>query len=439
MLASLVFDLPHASEESARTSLWLRVGALLVVGYIVFALVLIGIPGLSRGGIAMAVLAFGWLLFGIATGPATFPRVLLLPLAFYAWTLASGFMLDRYPVDYVGQLTTVWIGGIAIAAFVANGVSLNLVIGGFVLLFAANMVAVAVGYDGYQVNVVNEGLSSSLDGGAGVGAEIARVSGLAGQTNLLVGLAFTLPFLLFLTRRAVGLVVYLLALAVCITITIQTGSRSGIAFTLLFVVAGALFMVRSLPMRAVMVALGLAGSMFIYVYFEDPLALSRLTQGPLGDLVIVKRTLAGIDGTDNSAAVREQLASGFWDQFNARPFFGYGPNQFSVVSGDGLYAHNNFAEIAVNWGLVGLLLYYAMYVVAFVGCLFSVPPRLPALATLAFLVAADIWFVTFIERPLVLCLCLLLVVAAGRASVRGSGRRSRSRSRSGRRRRRRPA
>lgn len=432
MLASLVFDLPRSSDVAARSGLWLRVGAALVVAYIVFALILIGVPGLARGGAVVAVAAFFWLLFGIATGQATFPRVLLLPIAFYTWAVVSGVMLESYPTEYVGQMTTVWIGGIAIAGFVANGVSLNLVIGGFVTLFLANMVAFGMGYDGYQVNVLDQGLGSAFD----VDGEVRRVTALAGQSNLLVALTFTLPFLLFLSRRRAGLPIYLVAIAICVTMTILTGSRSGIAFTLLFVVAGALFMIRSLPLRAVMVALGLAGSMFIYTYFEDPLAVSRLTQGPIGDLVIVKRTLAGIDGTDDSAAVREELATGFWSQFNARPFVGYGPDQFRQVSGDGLYAHNNFAEVAVNWGLVGLLLYYAMYIVAAVGAAFSVPHRLPALATLAFLVAADNWFVTYIERPLVLCLCLLLVVVAGRVSFHRSGVRVASAS-SGRRRRRR--
>jgi len=79
---------------------------------------------------------------------------------------------------------------------------------------------------------------------------------------------------------------------------------------------------------------------------------------------------------------------------------------------------------------VGLILYYSMYVVAFIGILL-LPRRLPMLATLMFLVMADIGFVTIVNRGMVLTLCLLLIVIypMGSVSTKDKSRKKRRRRR----------
>lgn len=45
----------------------------------------------------------------------------------------------------------------------------------------------------------------------------------------------------------------------------------------------------------------------------------------------------------------------------ANPLFGCGLGQFNVVSGTGLYAHNDLMEVSVATGVPGFLLYYSVY------------------------------------------------------------------------------
>ena len=47
------------------------------------------------------------------------------------------------------------------------------------------------------------------------------------------------------------------------------------------------------------------------------------------------------------------------------PFFGRGLDAFRWLSGEGTYAHNNFVDVGVSLGLVGVVLYYAIHVVLF--------------------------------------------------------------------------
>jgi len=422
-LSKLVFDDKQFVANRSRPGLWLGGAALLVLGYLLFGLTLQGVQGLSRGGFVFAAAGLLWAVVGLVTRQASFPPILALPLAFFVYTAVTGLQLSTYPLEYILQLFTVWMGAVSIALFLANGVSINVVFLGLVVLCAANFTAVALGFDTYKVNVQDFD-AESLDG-----AEILRHSGLAGQTNKLVGLLFTLPFAVFLLRRRLGLVVYVVLVGLCLTTAVVTGSRTTLAFTTLFVLSGAVWLIGSGIARMLLLAAGLAGALILADFFGSDQALSRIENSSLGELVLVKRALRAVDGDDSSAETRAAFATDFWPYFNEQPFIGYGPERFGEITGADTYAHNNFVEIAINGGLVGLLLYYAMYGAIGLGIVSSLPRALPLLAPLAFLIVADGAFVTMLARGMVLLLCLCLVTV--RFSVGSDGRRRRRRRRHG--------
>jgi O-antigen ligase len=51
------------------------------------------------------------------------------------------------------------------------------------------------------------------------------------------------------------------------------------------------------------------------------------------------------------------------------PLFGQGLESFRWLSGEGKYAHNNFIELGVSLGLIGVILYYAFPLVILVSAL----------------------------------------------------------------------
>ena len=76
------------------------------------------------------------------------------------------------------------------------------------------------------------------------------------------------------------------------------------------------------------------------------------------------RLMQSVNMEDGSTRTRFELVRIGLGLFISNPLFGCGLGQFSIVSGTGHYAHNEFVEIAATTGLPGLLLYYSVYVIA---------------------------------------------------------------------------
>ncbi len=74
--------------------------------------------------------------------------------------------------------------------------------------------------------------------------------------------------------------------------------------------------------------------------------------------------ISGEGDGDESAKVRLSMIIDGWNIFKDRLMIGYGANNYAIVSGYGVYSHNNFIEILVDFGLVGFILYYLVYVIA---------------------------------------------------------------------------
>lgn len=417
-LKGFLYETNAARGYYSSSELWLSVAAILTVCYLVFGLLLVGIPELSRGAVVVAIASFCWGLFGFITGAATLRPILFLPVLFYFVTVMSGFTQAAYPVEYIGQITTVWLGAISISFFLTNGVSVKIIIAGLFVVFVANIVAISLGYEGYQINIQGESVDSLES------VEVQRSSGLAGQANVLLILVFSLPFAVFLLERKVNLLVYLVLVGACITTTVLTGSRSGIALSLLFMVFGALFLLKNGFGKYLLILTGLVGSIVALQYFTNPHILSIISNSELGEVVVVERTIQGLEGADESANVRESLITESWQHYYKKPWLGYGPNQFSEVVGQGYYAHNNFVEIGINWGLAGQITYYLCYLAIIIG-MFKVN-RIALLTPLLFLILADQWFVLFLERPAVLLLCAMLAISVTPRPMRGRRRRRRS-------------
>lgn len=72
----------------------------------------------------------------------------------------------------------------------------------------------------------------------------------------------------------------------------------------------------------------------------------------------------GPEEADASTLIRYMMIENGWKWFQFKPILGHGLNNFAYLFSnvlDDVYAHNNFIEMMVNLGLVGLMLYYAFY------------------------------------------------------------------------------
>ena len=403
-IKAFVFDRIYRTDDYPYVGKWLYGCAFFTTMYIIFGLVLIGIPGLSRGGIVTALLGFSWALYGVVLKKRTFPLVLCLPVFFYSIIVLSGLLVYKYPVDAVGKLTTAWLGALMIGIFIANGLSLRFVVLSFSLIIVANLAAYAVGYDARVAHVL---VQREFD--YSIYHKVTRSTGLAGQANLLVAIVYTFPFLLFLFRKSLGVPILASCTILCAVFMFLTASRSTIPFTVLFIVFGCLFFIRRPGAKMISIITGVYICIISsYLLFSYSIT-QYLSDSKFAKIEFIRRVLEVLNNQSGSVTDRVELASGFTRHFLEHPFLGYGPDQFKIVSGGGSYAHNNPVELLINYGFVGSIAYYSMYYYIAVKIFRYWPYNAFLIAPLLFLIATEFVFVTHLERPFSLLLCLLLL------------------------------
>lgn len=408
MKASLhrfIFDRAYLSTTGIYPDRWLKVAAVCTAMYAIFALVLIGVPGLSRGGVVSALLCVAWLAYGVGFKHKWFPVVLWIPVAFFVTLFALGFQVDYYPVAAVGKLVTTYFGPIAITMFVANGLSIRFVIACFALVVFCNIVAYALGYDGASLQLKAADHIMQY-------AEVKRSTALAGQANLLVALVYTFPFSLFLLRRHIAVNILVACLVICAMFMFLTASRSTLPYTFMFLIFACTFLIRSSSLRVSIFFIGALVLMLIsFLVIAYPIQ-TIMENSSLADIEIIYRILEVLNKESGSIDSRISVGTDIGYHFYRSPFFGYGPNQFSVEVGRGSYAHNNTAELLINYGIMGTLIFYSMYVMVLANIISNPQTNRFLIAPLLYLMASDFVFVTHVERPLVLLLCLLLFVSS---------------------------
>lgn len=70
-------------------------------------------------------------------------------------------------------------------------------------------------------------------------------------------------------------------------------------------------------------------------------------------------------GGDDSTVVRMKMITDGWSFFKERVLTGYGATNYTALSRYRTYAHNNFIEVLVDFGIIGFILYYLIYWNAF--------------------------------------------------------------------------
>ena len=166
----------------------------------------------------------------------------------------------------------------------------------------------------------------------------------------------------FLGRKSVKWIM-LVVLAVA---TVWTGSRTGL---LLFVMGVAGYFIltgetQSTKARNVLIVI-LGLFLLYYILMNNPTLYSLIG-------VRMERLFSFIQTkeiTEISMDRRNSMIHYAWQLFKEHPLFGVGINGFNAYygasSGFYTYSHNNFVELLSDGGIVGFVIYYSIYIKAF--------------------------------------------------------------------------
>ena len=180
--------------------------------------------------------------------------------------------------------------------------------------------------------------------------------GFMAAQGVLIGI-----YLLNQCKNRAGKIIYFVSVVVLALMTMYTGSRT--AF-IVMVVGMVIYFWLSHPTKLLknMFVTALVACVAFYLIMNVEVFYNVLGSRFEGLFAIF-----GAEGTaDSSATVRNKFIENGIEWFCENPFCGYGINNYKVLNvsatGRFTYAHNNFIEIAVDLGVVGLILYYSIYV-----------------------------------------------------------------------------
>lgn len=177
-----------------------------------------------------------------------------------------------------------------------------------------------------------------------LGSEFDNQNGVAAFAAVTVGLSLYL--LLFFKNKLRFL--FIISLILSTWVGISTGSRTFLIASYIF---GALlfffFFKKHRVLYVVALILATILGLFLLNTFLD------------NGLLKAFQTLIGTATKNDGATISRMLYSDYGLLLGSRNILiGYGYNGFNVYSGIGTYAHNNYAEVLCNFGIIGMILFY---------------------------------------------------------------------------------
>lgn len=139
-----------------------------------------------------------------------------------------------------------------------------------------------------------------------------------------------------------------------------TGSRKGIVFLIFFIISLLVYYFKKV--RILPKILLICSTPFLFLSLFKILSLSPHFRRIENFYLF----LQGGQVTEGSIETRKAMLSRAAELWKEKPFLGWGIDQYRAVSGFGTYSHNNFSEILVNNGILGLIIYYSIFLVIFI-------------------------------------------------------------------------
>ena len=195
-----------------------------------------------------------------------------------------------------------------------------------------------------------------------------RIGSFLGNPNLfsmilVVGILYALHNIISENEKPGKILVFLNYFIIAsfgFSIVYFTGSRKGIVFLAFFLIFLLAYYFRKVGFLQKLAIIFLTPFLFISLF--KILSLSPHFRR-IENLFVF---LQGGQVTEGSIETRKAMLSRAAELWQQKPFFGWGMDQYRAVSGFGTYSHNNFSEILVNNGILGLIIYYSIFVTIFI-------------------------------------------------------------------------
>jgi len=378
--------------------------------YIVTAILISYLPAganISQGiGVALAFLFL--IEFLVERRRLLLPRELVLFSVFFVYTLIGGCLACNYGTFWASEFTLFQL-------LVLSIISCNIL---------ANRLAIILAMKSFVAAAAIAGILSFVGINFSSSSRLASTLGNPNMYGLVLVFSIAIAMYLFIqSPRKWEKFFYLLFIPFSTYQIILTGSRKAIigflGLAVIFFVLCAWRRFRYQPGRGLVVVLILAGVLIGFGYILSHSGYYKRVEY-LREVLVTRDIEAG----GGSIKERAEFYIAAYRAWKDHPLFGVGTNQFRFYTNKyvaGLrntYAHSNFMEIAADFGLIGFVLYYSIYVAVFLRFYrfkknnLSDKDRLSMYALLALVivfVVLEVAWVTYIEK--VTWIMLTIVIA----------------------------
>lgn len=129
-------------------------------------------------------------------------------------------------------------------------------------------------------------------------------------------------------------------------------------------------------------------------------------------------SITGEGEVDSSTMKRQLYIENGIQWIKASPIIGYGLDGYrtmnGIATGEATYSHNNFVEIAINWGIIGFIYYYSIFVYGLKNIFSKIKGNLLAITVTSLIIvhtALHYGMVTYYEIFPNLIICVLCALA----------------------------
>ncbi len=191
-----------------------------------------------------------------------------------------------------------------------------------------------------------------------------RLGGLLGNSNtigIIIGVSTTFSFYFFVFEKKYF---YIFPIIITFIMVLLTGSRTALVFVVLNILFLIYFKNRSSfkgKLKAVILIL-LLFLLSYYLIFNIPIFYTVIGKRVENYIAI----FSGSGTNEGSILMRNYLIKFGIEKFKEKPIFGWGIANYRILLGQDIgretYAHNNYIELLVDVGTIGMVVYYLMYI-----------------------------------------------------------------------------
>jgi len=187
-----------------------------------------------------------------------------------------------------------------------------------------------------------------------------RILGNENTMSIIIGMTvvFSFYFILYKEKN-----IYIFPAIITLIVVLLTRSRTGFVLVMVNIFLLICFLDRIDFKKKIKYIILIILALFLFYYLTVNVPFLYKIVGKRWEHAI--HFFRGIGTSERSISLRAQMIEFGFKMFKEKPIFGYGINNYKVLFKNAFgirrYSHNNYIELLVGVGIVGLISYYLMY------------------------------------------------------------------------------